>query len=401
MHRTSKPLAEVLPAEIKHEIFSYLAEDRNALCRFAHVHRSWTDSAQYELFKNARITSPRGLRSALGILASEHSSHLRVAVSEWILRGKAPGSTARSWISLEDSPGEWLPHPSLVPRLRSLRFEHWDPPRIKPTFYDGLLKLTTLTELHLHNCAFKSSQTLADLLFYIPRLSSLTLFGVRWDGPRGDFMSSEWTTDRLLSLRTLRIRAPRADYGPMFRWLVQHNCVAVRHLEATMFDVENARHAGWYVQQLGLELEELVFGLCLPTTHDPWKFDQMSLGNNRNLRSLSFDIHDEQPFYSHWIYKVLGSASKCPLKTVAFSLALRSRDTLCSTPWEIIHETLTTGWKGTLRQVAVTHHADWRFMEDATPAFFAHFPELALRGMLSVYNVETEDSAATRRRPRA
>ncbi|KAJ8468696.1 hypothetical protein ONZ51_g9479 [Trametes cubensis] len=401
MHHTSKPLAAVLPAEIKHEIFSYLAEDRISLCRFAHVHRSWTDSAQYELFKNARITSAHGLQSALGILASEHSSHLRYAVAEWTLRGKIPGSTARSWLSSEDAPGEWLPAPNLAPRLHSVRFQHWDPPRIKPSFFDRLFKLTSLTELHLHDCSFKSTQTLSDLFFYIPHLGSLTLFGVRWDGPRGEFTSSDWTADRPLNLHTLRIRTPRADYGPFFRWLVQHKCVGVRHLEVTMFDHQNARQAGWYVEKLGPGLEELVFGLCLPATGEPWAYDQMNLQNNRNLRSLSFDIHDAQPFFSHWIYKVLGSAAKSPLRTIAFSLSLLSRDVLFSTPWEVIHDALMTDWKGTLRQVAVTHHADWRFMEDAKPAFFERFPELARRGMLSVYNVETEDSAATRRRPNA
>ncbi|KAI0334987.1 hypothetical protein GY45DRAFT_971179 [Cubamyces sp. BRFM 1775] len=397
MHGTQagKPLAEALPTEIKHEIFSYLTEDRKSLCSFAHVHRSWTDPAQYELFRRARITSPDCLKSALDILSSERSSHLGVAVGEWILSGKAPGSIAKSWLSAGETPGEWLPDPSLVPHLRSLRLEYWEPPRINPAFFDGMSKLTNLSELHLHNCTFRNTQVFADVLFHAKRIGTLTLSGVKWESLKGDFTPTVSHREHFVPLETLRIRNPRTDYGPLFRWFAKH-VVSPRYLEVTMCDPENARHVGWYIQQAGYRLEEFVCGLCLPATDDPWEFDYLNLEDSRMLRTLSFDIYDSQPFYLHWVYKVLSSATVCPLQDVAFSLALRSRASLWSVPWEVIHSLFTTEWKKTLRHVAITHRSDWRFLEDATSAFVDRFPELAKRRKLSVFNVETEDSAATR-----
>ncbi|KAI0334986.1 hypothetical protein GY45DRAFT_970853 [Cubamyces sp. BRFM 1775] len=391
----------------KSRIFRHM-EDRTSLCRFAHLRARTSVATPANHYKSACITSNDDLVMALRFLRSGtlEAPSLCHAVVEWDINGRTPGGTTKYWLNSERAtPTRILPPQGLLPNLHTLRFHCWDwPLYIEPDFLSALRHMTTITQLHLHHCTFMLGECLSTILFNLPKLTELTLDSVRWGdptpgyGPQGEFTTVPSLAQRTLPLRKLRIRSPY-NYGPFFAWLVDHKCVKVRHLELTMFDSENGRHAAWYVQYLGSALETLVCGLCPPvqkqSPEDNWLFLQC----NPRLRKLSFDIYDAQSHYANWIHKVLATASSCPLTTVAFALALGSRQTLWSQPWETVHGLLTTGWKSSLREVAITHHSHWQFVADAKPFFFARFPELAKRGILSVYNIETEDSIATR--PRA
>ncbi|KAH9892808.1 hypothetical protein C8Q73DRAFT_791810 [Cubamyces lactineus] len=398
-----KPSTTPYTTEIIHKVFGDPAETYRSMSRFAHVGGRRTNVARP---KNVRITSAGDLEMALRILKSDTqiAAPLRSAVTEWDLNGRIPGRAAKFWLNQGDrAHPSLLPPPGVLPNLCALRIRSWNSQFVEQDFLSALHRLTTVTELHLHNCTFLSGEHFTAILFSLPSLTELTLDNVSWrdvdghpgQGSSGQFTSPFWCARYPLPLHTLRIRAP-CNSGPLFKWLVERKCVHVRHLELTMFDQDNARHAAWYVQHLGYALETLVCGLVLYAAKESPEGDWLHLQHNPNLRALSIDIYDAQPHYCNWIHKVLTSASRCPLESVAFALSLGYNELLWSEPWEIVHNLFTTYWRSTLREVAVTHYAQWQFVPDAEPLFRARFPELARRGILSVYNIETEESVDTK-----
>ncbi|KAI0655904.1 hypothetical protein C8Q70DRAFT_1057106 [Cubamyces menziesii] len=398
-----EPVTTPIAPEAGREIFVSLEEARKSLCQFANTHSRSTGVVRPRYARSARITSTEDRETALRILSSNASraAALHTYVVEWDIHGRVPGRAGKPWLKPgEKAPTSMLP-PRVLPNLCALRIRCWESQYIEKDFLGALYRLGGITELHLHHCTFKTSESLSAILFSLPELAELTLDSVTWSerkpgcGPPDQFTSPPWCAKHALALRTLRIRSP-CNSGPFFRWLVEQKCVNVQNVELTMFDEDNGRYAAWYLQHLGNALQTLVCGLCPRASGRSPEGDWLHLHYNPNLRALSIAIYDALPHYSNWIHKALASATRCPLASVSFSLSLGHHETLWSKPWEAVHNLLTTNWTSTLREVAVTHHAHWQFVADATPLFTARFPGLAARGILSVYNVETEDSITTR-----
>ncbi|KAI0373382.1 hypothetical protein BV20DRAFT_962514 [Pilatotrama ljubarskyi] len=383
MYRSARILT--LPSEINQAIFSYL--DGKTLRSCALTCRRWAPSAQYILFRHAKVDSLGSARRLL--CALRESPHLRDLVKELTICGRLK-DTVKSWISGDIDLVALIPSPALLPRLRAFRFEYWDPVQLSPKFWTLLREFRGITALHLRCCYFYVSHQIEDLIFAFPRLGFLTLDSVRWGGDREKlFVRRPGYQDRVLALRKLSICNPY-EYGPIFQWLKAHQCLSVRHLELIRFGIFNVQRAAAYVQGLGSSLESLTVGLYLPAWCDP-SARFIDLGHNKRLRTLSLQIYDVTEHSVLWVCSVLASAMELPLARIEVSLTLDHRKTLWTGAWGAIHNALTTYWRPTLREVVFTHHAVPGFLQDAAPLLRERFSELEERGVLSVV-VDVQDS---------
>ncbi len=257
------PAVLTLPTEINQSIFSYL--ESGSLLSCALTCRSWAVSAQYLLYRFARVSSPASAQKLIRTL--DESSTLCALVIDLTISGKLR-DTVKPWLCGNVELSALIPKSTYLPRLRTLRIEHWDRVHFKPAFWKVLRRLKNVTELHLRGCHFHSSCHIEDFVFAFPRLTTLTIDSVRWIGDRERvFVRRDEYADRVLSLHTLRICNP-FEYGPLFQWLSAHRCVGVRHLALVRFDVLNIRPAEVFVRELGSSLESLTFGIYLPACCD-------------------------------------------------------------------------------------------------------------------------------------
>ncbi|KAI8975818.1 hypothetical protein BD414DRAFT_169308 [Trametes punicea] len=379
MHRI--PSALLIPAEIQQAIFSYL--DQGSLRTCALVHRLWTASAQYSLYNRLRVTSLASLKALIGVLRDY--PHLFQRTTELTIDGRFKDGS-HPWARVSVDPITQLPHLKLLPRLRTLRFMHFDRVLFVSESWGHLRQYKDLSELHLHRCYLSSSHHIQQLLMSFPRLVTLTLDSVRWVGDR--WVQRPEFQPRL-QLRTLRICNP-CDYRLLFPWLTSRGCLTVRHLELIRCNVFNLPSAAAYVSQLGASLESLTLGLCLPSSYDPGAH-YVDLKQNSNLRSLSFQLYDVQDSFVPWVNAVLLSALQLRLERIALSFTLDNRQTLWGDAWSAICAALTTYWHPTLREVAFTHHAVPGFLQDVRPILVERLGELQQRHVLSVVVDRSQD----------
>ncbi|KAI0356216.1 hypothetical protein OH77DRAFT_1423819 [Trametes cingulata] len=382
-----KAIILTLPVEINQGIFSYL--DNKSLRSCALTCRRWTPSAQYILFGRARVSSPASVTTLVNVLGK--SAPLRVLVRDLTICGRLKESI-QCWISMSGNVHLETLFPSavLLPRLRVLRFEYWDPVQLRPKFWARLRQFGGVSDLHLRCCHFYASSHIEDLLFSFPRLVSLTLDSVRWGGDREQmFVQRPGYHDRVLPLQRLSICNPY-EYGPIFQWLKLHRALSVRHLELIRFDFFNVQRAAVYVKEVGSSLESLTLGLYLPAWCNP-SARFIDLGHNESLHTLSLQVYDVSEDCVPWVNSVLVSAVELPLARIELSFTLDHRKTLWTDAWGAIRDTLTAYWRPTLREVVFTHHAVPGFLQDAAPLVVERFKELDERGVLSVV-VDVQDS---------
>lgn len=262
MHKP--PAVLTLPVEINQTIFSYL--ECGSLLSCALTCRSWATSAQYLLFRFARVSSPASAQKLNRTL--RESPTLRPLVIDLTICGKLR-DTIKPWLSGTVDLLALIPNPRNLPRLRTLRIEHCDRVHFKPAVWALLRRLKNVSELHLRACHFHTSCHIEDFVFAFPRLAALTIDSVRWAGERERvFARRPEYAERTLALHTLRVCNP-FEYGPLFQWLSAHGAGAgVRHLALVRFDVLNIRPAEAFVRELGPTLESLTFGIYLPACCD-------------------------------------------------------------------------------------------------------------------------------------
>ncbi|KAI0829631.1 hypothetical protein BC628DRAFT_1416678 [Trametes gibbosa] len=376
------PTVLSLPAEINQIVLSYL--DCPMLTTCALTCRRWTPSAQYLLFRFARVSSPASAQKFA--LALSESAHLRALVIELTVCGRLADSV-KPWMCSRIDLTALLPSPKLVPRMRSLRIEYWDRVYSTTKLWALLRRYKNVTALHLRCCHFQTSHHIEDFIFAFPHLATLTIDSVRWNGDRERvFVRRPEYEGRTLSLQTLRICNPY-EYAPLFQWLTAHRCVGVSRLELVRFDVMNITSAAAYVKELGAALQSLTFGIYLPSCYDV-SVRRLNLAHNTSLRALSLQVYDVTDV--RWMSSVLASAVEHPLARVALALTLDHRKTLWEAAWDAIASALSMYWRTTLSEVVFTHHAVPGFLQDVKPLIVERLPELAARGVLSVI-VDTQD----------
>ncbi|CDO69304.1 hypothetical protein BN946_scf184976.g23 [Trametes cinnabarina] len=319
-----------------------------------------------------------------------NSPPLRQLVVELAICGKIK-HTNRHWaIGLTD-PLLQVPPLSLVPRLHSLRLADFDNVLFSGKTWAQLYPYKNITELHLHRCHLQASSHLEQLVFQFPRLNTLTLDSVRWQGDRERvaFGQSPEYRGRTVHLQSLRICNPY-EYAPLLQWLSLRGAVAVRHLELVRFDVYNLRPAATYVRALEQSLESLTLGYNLPAFCDHGE-RRIDLFRHKKLRSLSLQLYDCQDEYVRWVNTLLLSALDCPLERIAISFTLDDRKTLWTESWNTLYATLSAYWSRTLKEVAFTHFAMPNFLQNVELMIRDRFVELRERGILSVTVVRSQD----------